>query len=280
MQTSIVEILNQVRAIDPFPEVANKVLALSNRDDVIPSDLIEVIQVDAILTAKVLRLCNSAYYGFRREIASLQEAGNLLGVHSIVNLVLTSTTKGYFNSNSESGAGKRDQWQKCVANALSSRLVARLHGRVDEERAYTVGLLQNIGHLVLEPHLTAETDALRWEVAKGANLFDAEHTILGLQHAEIGARMAQRWGLPNVLIDTIRYHHAPHRATEDPVLAATNHLAETLRWAVGLGDGIGDLSYDVAKSALALTGLSTADFLGLDEVLAADLGRAQGLIDG
>jgi len=279
MTRSTLEILKEIRALGPFPEVVTRVVELGGQASVIPSDLIEVIQTDPGLTVKVLTLCNSAFYGFQRTIASLDEAGNLLGVRSIVNLVLTSTAKEVFGAaTSVTQEERRAQWKKCVANALASRILARTHGMVDEERAYTAGLLQNIGYLVLERHHLDALPALEAEMLGGASLLAAEREVLGLHHAEIGARLATSWGLPEVLVDTIRFHHAPGRATIDPVLTATTHLAETLRWSIGLGDTLNGLSHDVSRSALELTGLNAAHFRGLDEHLLHEIARADDLI--
>ena len=87
------------------------------------------------------------------------------------------------------------------------------------------------------------------------------------------------WGLPEVLVDTIRFHHSPERATIDPVLTSTVHLAERLSFSVGLGDGIGDVTYDVSRAALDVTGLRPAHFKGLNERLTEELNRAHELID-
>ena len=91
MNLPLKDIVQDLRSLEPFPSVATRVLELASDEEVVPSELIEIIQLDPGLTAKVLRLCNSALYGFQREISTLQEAGNLLGVRALVNLVLTSS---------------------------------------------------------------------------------------------------------------------------------------------------------------------------------------------
>lgn len=280
MQGTLKDIVSEIRSLEPFPGVALRVLELSSRSDVVPNELIEIIQTDAGLTGKVLKLCNSAYYGFQREIASLQEAGNMLGVQTLVNLVLTSSTNRYFRDygSAEDRSSER-LWRSSVANALASRLIARKHRQVDEERAYTAGLLQNIGHLVLDRFLTQERDQVLARVDQGSALLEAEQEVLGLHHAELGARLATRWTLPDVLVDTIRFHHNPRRATIDPVLCATIHLAETLSWAVGTGELETPMPYDVSLSAFETTGISPDEYRSLDEDLRRELARASDFLE-
>ena len=90
MVETLRSLVTDMRSIAPFPHVASTVLSLAAKPGVVPEQLIEVIQTDPGLTGKVLKLCNSAYYGFQREIASLEEAGNMVGVRTLTNLVLTS----------------------------------------------------------------------------------------------------------------------------------------------------------------------------------------------
>ncbi len=280
MERPLKQILGELRSLEPFPRTALRMLELSLADDLIPNDLVAIIQADPGLTAKVLKLCNSAYYGFQRQIASLQEAGNALGSETLVNLVLTSCTNRYFRDNGGLQADEQDRlWQNSITNAISCRLLARVNGGVDPERAYTVGLLQNIGHLVLDRFLEDARDSIQREVLAGRSVLDAEHFVLGLTHPEIGARLATHWGLPDVLVDTIRFHHAPQHANVDQALAATAHLAETLSWAVGAGDGIEGLPYEVYAGAFDLAHTDKKSFAELPERLRADLSLARELLE-
>jgi HD-like signal output (HDOD) protein len=256
------------------------VLEVAGRDDVVPADLIGVIQIDPAITSKVLRLCNSAYYGFQREISSLEEAGTALGLETLVNLVLTTCTNRYFRDHGNASDSDHERlWVHSVTNAISSRLIASENGKVDPDRAYTAGLLQNVGHLLLDRFVQEQKESLQREVAAGRRVLEAERAVFGLHHAEIGARLATHWGLPEVLVDTIRYHHAPRQAVIDPLLASTVHLAETLSWAVGAADGLEDMPYEVCSSAMDMTGMQQSEFLGLSEKLRLEMERAREFLE-
>ena len=192
MHIPLKDLMFEMRSLEPFPGVATRVLELAARNDVVPSELIELVQTDPGITSKVLKLCNSAYYGFQREIASLHEAGNLLGVTTLVNLVLTSSAGKYFKSGGAPGGATEKRWEQCVANAIGARIIAARHGKVDPERAYTAGLLENIGHLVLDRFLDSSMATIQAVAVSGTDLIDAEKKVLGMHHAEIGARLTTR----------------------------------------------------------------------------------------
>ena len=280
MQSTLHDLLSSLRSVEPFPSVATTVLQWTDRPDVMPSDLTQLVQTDPGLTGKVLKLANSAYYGFQAEISSLNEAGNRLGTKVLTNLIVTTCGNRYFRDYGEGSAARGEElWTRSVTNALSSKLIATAHGNCDAETAYTAALLQDIGSIVVARFLAEYGDDIKSEARACGSLLEAEKRVLGLSHAEIGARLASRWGLPAKLIDTIRYHHDPDLATEDPVLAGTAHLAETLSWAVGAGAELEGLTFNVSGAALAITGLDRNTLRDLDDKLINELVRAQEFID-
>ncbi|MEO6710331.1 MAG: HDOD domain-containing protein, partial [Planctomycetota bacterium] len=135
MGAHIQEILAAIKSLEPLPQVAMRVVEIATHDDVVPRDLVGVIETDAAVTAKILKLCNSAYYGFKREIGSLPEAANLLGVSTLVNLVLTSCSGRYFRDYGQVDAKTANRlWEESVVDAIASSLIARLEGSVDKNR--------------------------------------------------------------------------------------------------------------------------------------------------
>jgi HD-like signal output (HDOD) protein len=280
VSTALSQILEEIKSLEPLPEIALRVTELASRDDVVPRDLVAVIQTDAGTTAKVLKLCNSAFYGFQREIGSLQDAANMLGVSPLVNLVLTSCAERYFR---DYGYGSRDrqrrQWESSVLNALSACLLARLHGKIDRNRAYTLGLLQNVGQLIVARFLAEQADEVAGEVARGVSLLEAEESILGMNHAEVGARLAERWLFPDVLVDAIRFHHEPEKARHDLMLTSIGHLGEVVTQAFVMGEGLEQIAYGLNESALGLTGLDRGKFESMEQVLVAELDKAREFLE-
>jgi len=274
------DVLHEMKSLEPLPQVALRVVQLASQEDVIPRELVEVIQTDAGITAKVLKLCNSALFGFRREIASLPEAGNLLGVSTLVNLVLTSCASRYFRNYGRGGTyHARQRWEESVSNALAASLIAGLTNGVDKSRAYTCGLLMNVGHLVLDRFVPERAKALEEQIEAGMTRLQAEHIVVGIDHAEIGARLAERWNFPDLLIDGIRHHHDPAAAEVDERLASVAHLGEMFTGALEMGEGLENLAYELKGGALGVCGIDRSGFEKIEQLLRAELDRAREVVD-
>lgn len=280
MSTVQPEILSAIKSVEPLPQVAMRLMSLSEDENVTPRELVAVIQTDAGVTAKVLKLANSAFYGFQRKIASLEEAGNMLGTRTLFNLVLTSCTGRYFRNFGGCDARTAQRlWENSVLNAVCASLLARLSGGADRHRAYTVGLLQNIGSTVLVRFAGPSQPEIDRESARGADMLEVEERIFGISHAEIGARLAEHWGFPDVLVDTIRFHHAPERAQVEPLLASFCSLAETITSALDLDGGLENASIDIGDEKLRRAGIDQQGLASIEEVLLAELRRAREFVE-
>ncbi len=278
MPKSLKNIVMDMRSLEAFPKVATSVLSVANQPGVIPADVIDIVQTDAGITGKVLKLCNSAYYGFQREVGSLQEAGNMLGTDTLVNLVLTSSANKFFRNAGQVAPHRQEElWSSSITQALASRLIAQRFGYENPDRAYTTGLMQNIGTIVMDRFYNDELGHVKAEIQAGRSTIAAERAILGIHHAEIGARLATKWELPESLTDTIRFHHDPGSATVDRQLASTVHLAETMLQPLDENGEPKEMAHEVCEAAFELTGLCREDFEDLRVQLEAELKKAQDL---
>jgi len=284
MKQDLTDILDGIKSLEPFPHVALRVLELATDEETLPRDLIAVIERDAAITAKVLKLCNSAIYGFQCQIGSLLEAGNLLGVRKLTDLVMTTCTNRYFRdyggSTEESASAL---WAQSIGTAMCARQLVMFEPEVDPNRAYTTGLLQDIGQLVLDRYIHKHWEQILREVEGGADLLDAEKSVIGMDHAEVGARLAARWQLPDFLVDTIRWHHEPARASVDPLLTWYAHLADGIHSAIGSEtEAVGEEQPTVARGryglsphALDATGLKPDDVRNVQELTRAEIDTAR-----
>jgi HD-like signal output (HDOD) protein len=268
-------ILQNLRNLEPLPQVAVRVMELARRDGVVPRELAQVIQTDVALTAKILRLCNAAYFGFRRKIGALDEAAVRLGNRTLTNLVLTSCTGEWFRDLGASTEESRERlWRLSVTNALAANLLARMAGDIDPHRAYTVGLLQNLGHVVLDRWLLKERAAIEERTRRGKPQIVAEREVLGVDHAEVGAMLAERWYLPSQLVDAIRHHHAPAKAGEGSELATVAGLGEEITLALEEQDGVEALKL-IGVELESLSGLPPLEIL---ETLREEVDQARELV--
>lgn len=280
MTQALAELLDEIKSVEPLPQVASRVMQLGSAEDVVPRDLVEVIQTDAGITAKVLKLCNSALYGFKREIGSLPEAGNLLGVSTLVNLVLTSCAGRYFRDYGYTDPeATLKLWEHSIATAFASGTIAQRSGKVDRNRAYTIGLLENIGHLVLARFVPDNREAMHNELERGTDLLLAEEIVYGLHHAEIGARLAEHWNFPQSMVDAIRYHHTPAESLLDANMASVAHIAELATHRFGFGATEGEPEYRLIENALTRLGFGETGLVDLEEPLRAELSKAKRILE-
>jgi putative nucleotidyltransferase with HDIG domain len=232
------DFIDKVKTLPPAPRVLLELLALLSEDDVDTSRVVAVISYDPALTANVLQLCNSAYFGLASPVEDLNEGVTRLGFNQIYQLVaaiiggrtMNSAQKGY-------GIDKGELWKHAVASALSAQLIARHLGE-PEALVYTSTLLHDIGKIVLSEALEYVYSRLVEETEKNQqSLLDTEMQLLGVNHAEIGARLLERWHFPSNLIDAVRYHHAPKEAGPNARLASQVYLGNMLAHFMGLGFG-------------------------------------------
>lgn len=256
MHPILKEVLLDIERLEPFPEVAVRVLELGMQENCGPMELVDVIRTDAGITSKVLNLANSTLRGLRITVGSVDQASVHLGTNALLNMVMTSASQSfYMGLGSSTPRSNRSLWEESVVNALASRRVAQRDGYSDPELAFTVGLLQNMGLIVLDRFLTRERDEILGCVETGMTVLRAERLMLGLSHAQIGARLAKRWNFPAVLIDAILHHHTPHLAVVDAQLCALTNLAEAVTWQILGHEGTTALSYGVSGQTIDMVGL-------------------------
>jgi len=193
--------------------------------------IVQVIQKDPGMTSKILRLASSARFGRRDPVTSVAEATVVLGTDEVASMAMTSGCASFFMGYGDSTPrSNKSLWDECLHVAFFARHLAARAGLPDPELAYTVGLLQNIGHIVLDRFLDEDRDAILDRVDEGDDLLAAERAVLGVDHTQCGARMAIKWSFPETLVRGIRFHHKPSQARDLAGLCAVVSLAESLAY--------------------------------------------------
>ena len=207
------ELEQRLERLPPFPEAATRALDELGQDNIDFSRLERCIGSDQVLTARVLRIANSPFYGLPRKIVAIKDACILTGAPTLRNMIIASVAMRQFPANQAGQLDRAALWKhsaQCAAFAAEFASIARQPRDV----AFTAGLLHDIGKLALDALFPNEYARI---FAQGAGL-DAEIEVLGTTHADIGARVAETWRLPQVICDAIADHHAP---------ALSNHVTPT-----------------------------------------------------
>ena len=196
----------------------------------------DIMATDPGLTAKVLQLVNSAFFGFSRQVSSASEAVLLLGMGTIRSLALTAHLFTVFEAVQIEGWSVEQVWRHSVRVGRWARKIAELEGKDEAvaEQSFTAGVLHDIGKLILLDNLSvAYLDLITRARKERRLLSDIEQETLGATHAEVGAYLLDLWGLPAPLVEAAALHHEPGRASElgfSPLTAVhvANVLEETL----------------------------------------------------
>ena len=190
----------------------------------------------------MLKLANSAFYGFPREIATVNHAVVVLGFETVKSLGLSVSVLERFSGANDNGEFDRQRfWEHSIACAVAARILAakvRYRTRGQGE-AFAGGILHDIGKLVLSQFFPDEfSEILHLVNTENIYIGKAEEEVLGLTHAEVGAWLGERWNMPKQLVDAIAYHHMPGRLPQrEAELPSLIHLADFLCRREQIGDG-------------------------------------------
>ena len=233
------EIVHRVDELPALPHVTYRVLTLTSDPKTSIPELAETITNDQVLTAKVLRLANSAYYGYARRIFSISEALVILGFSTVRNLVLAASV---YNVMDQEFPGyvlpKGDLWNHSMSTALLARVLAKKVKFEINDKAFTAGLLHDIGKIILNTYMKERFAEVLETVNSGHLPFsEAEQKILGFDHAMVGAKVAEKWNLPDELVEAIANHHHPAKSKVNPKLTSIVHVADAASMSMGIGLG-------------------------------------------
>ncbi|MBN8733858.1 MAG: HDOD domain-containing protein [Acidobacteria bacterium] len=209
-----------LRELPPFPSIAVKLLQLLSDEEVQVKKLIELLRSDAALSAELLRRANSAMYGARTQVGSLQQGLVLLGFDQVRSLAMAVALGSYVKSAMRIAALRRC-WRHSLATALLSERLAKAVN-FEADRAYTAGLLHDIGLLGLMVNYPKEyANLLLVSRENNIDLRVTEQAMFDVDHCEAGAWLARQWSFPAEILDSVRRHHDPVDFTNYGLLAIT-----------------------------------------------------------
>lgn len=278
---TVQDIIARIESLPAMPAVAVRLLEAAQDPNADLSTVASWIEKDPAMTANLLRLCNSPFYGVRREVTSVRQAANLLGMKTVVKIALTILSSRYLSSEQAGyGLAAGELWRSSIVSALAAELIAHEVQYPNPSAAYTAGLLEDLGKIVMAEYVQGALPAI-WALVEGEGIGfeEAERRTVGMDHPEVGAVLLERWGFPAALVEAVRTHHRPGEAVIDPQLARIAHLADALTMTLGMGLGADGLAYNLHEEALRSLGLTDTDRLdALVEALANQVKQAEGLL--
>ena len=223
-------VLREIKSLPTLPGIVAKLGKMAEDPDTTTEQMGRVISKDYILASKLLKLVNSAFYGFPQRISSLNSAIILLGFNVIKSLIITASIFEVME------AQDVELWEHSLGCAVVCNVLARHLGVKDPEEISTAGLIHDIGKVAIKMELPKEYEMITdLSQEKNISRLEAEREILGLDHAEVGSWLAKSWNLPNKLVEPIACHHDPQLARKEQVASAIVHFADIIIRGLGYG---------------------------------------------
>ena len=216
----IKNIISEVPEIPTMPSVVVEALNVIKDPKSSMNQLSDVISKDISLTTQILKIVNSAYYGFPKQITTISKAMALLGMIKVKSLIMSVALKPMLMS-----YGGKSLWEHSIRCAVGCEIIAQSLNTIDPDEAFTIGLLHDVGKTVLEICNKAAFSEVSKLVNLGAEILKVEKIMFGFDHTEAGAELVLKWNLPNVISNCIKYHHAPHHS-DNPSLVGIVYVAD------------------------------------------------------
>lgn len=245
--------LERIESLPTLPTVVAQVFDTACNPEASALDLARHIAADQSLSAAVLRLVNSAYYGFNRKITTVTDAVVILGFLVVRDLALTATAFQAF-PNTGSSFDRTQLWRHSLAVAMACDRIAKRMKLPPEKGYFSAGLLHDVGKVlldVIDPDQYEAAAALAHQ--QDLPMWQAEIELLGIDHAQAGALFVNHWNLPGAFADAIQYHHDPANAPDDELVQAVA-LANYLAYQAGLGEHMEGRAPDFPERAAAFLG--------------------------
>ncbi len=234
----IKQITEKIMGLPTLPTVVSKMIELVDNPKTSAASLANLISTDQALTARILKLANSAYYGFSREIYTVNMAIVVMGFNAVKEMGLSLSVFDVFKDLSTIRHFDVTQyWQHSIGCGVAAKMMARRYQYRIAGEAFVAGLLHDIGKIVVNQYLPKEFVEIMNRVAdSNESLDDAETAVLGTQHGQIGSWLVDRWRLPVIISESIRHHHTPWEARKNPLLVAIVNTANYLVHIAGVGN--------------------------------------------
>lgn len=231
-QAIVNQALAQVTRIATLPEITTKIMAVVDDPESTAEDLEALVSKDPILTARVLKVVNSSFYGVPGKVSSIQQAIVLLGLSGLKNIAIAASLAKLFRGGSlHADFSAQDLWRHSAAVAAAARVIAAATGD-DPNEAFLVGLLHDVGIIVELQALRPQLITLFDERAKNpAESFrDAERRIIGATHEDFGLALCRNWGFPEMFQHAVGHHHDPSALKDEGrriagIICLADHLA-------------------------------------------------------
>ena len=229
MNIDIDDLIQDTIKLVSLPDVYYRLEEAINHPHTSLDDMGEIIASDPNLASRLLRIANSAFFGFPEKIESIKRAIITVGTQQLRDLVLATTVISRFSKMPNVGCNMRSFWEHSIAVGVTARIIANHHNENNAERFYVAGLMHDIGRLVL---YIKQPDIMRQLLEKREKnnvlLYMLERDTFGFDHATVGGTLLNAWHVPQSLYEPVYFHHEPESAQNYPTETMAIHIADII----------------------------------------------------
>ncbi|SCY04235.1 HDOD domain-containing protein [Desulfoluna spongiiphila] len=253
--------ISKLDDIQPIPQVALKILRMIDEDAYDIHNLSQEVRKDQVISAQVLKYCNSAVFGGQGGIDSIDDALLIIGQTSLAKIVTAMAVKKLLN-NSYTGysLAKGGLYHHAIGVALVAEKIAALSGKASPFAAYSAGLIHDLGKVVLDQFVSGARPFFYREIMGENDLVETENRLLKTNHTKAGLKLAQKWDLPASITNTIRYHHTPDDAESHRELVTIISVSNSLFHMFSASPSLHKVDMNSLSRRLEVLGMSISDF--------------------
>jgi len=255
------DLISEDETIFSLPEIYFELQEGLNDPDKTFQDIGEIIRCDAALTARLLKIVNSPFFGFPSEIETISHAISIIGMNQLTDLALATLVIYQFRGIPNSLFNMEKFWRHSMSCGVAARSIAEFRGEKNVERFYLAGILHDIGRLVIfkkEPALAREAFVRSKEQPE--NIFLSERELMGFDHADVGGELLKAWKLPPRLVEAVAFHHQPQAAKRYPFEAAVIHTSDYIVHVLNAGSDDEFSEPQLYSKSWDIIGLDADDF--------------------
>ena len=258
----IKSIIRKIDRLKPIPQVASKVMSIVQDPESSMTDLSEIIVYDTALTANLLKIANSAYFGLPEKIDSVHHAIVYMGMDQVVSLVLlASSAESLKTAQKGYDLNVGDLWKYSVSSALIARELTELKKARESHLIFTASLLKDIGKVILSQYVGESFKKISALVKQQGYTFrEAEKEVIGIDHSELGGIVAETWKFSPKMVEIIRNHHQPQKSSISEFESSIVYMADTLCMMMGIGVGSDGLAYRFHQEVVERLELTERNF--------------------
>ena len=277
----IKQIQRYIAKMPSLSTTVSKVLEVCNNPNTSPGDLNKVISLDPVLTGKVLKLINSAYYSLPNQVASLTRAIIMLGLNTVKNLALsTAILENLGDDGNSTGLSMDDFWTHSICVGVTAKSIASTVGvpATQRDEYFLTGLLHDLGKIPLNNRFPENyIKSLEFTSLKHLPLYKTEEIVFGINHMEVGQMIAEKWQLNDSMTESLFYHHSPEEAKEEnhlmvSIIALANACAN--KFETGSAGDVLPMDQVIVKY-LKLAGLEWQTIKDIQETVMTEIDKAR-----